>query len=90
MTSETDVRHDHDHDHDHDHGHHGHTVTVKVNNREVVLHAHEVTGSQIKHAADVPETFKLFGPHGHEIENDQCIEVHEGERFTAISGQDVS
>lgn len=67
-----------------------HPVTVKVNNRDVVLPSAEDTGAEIKHAAGVPETFKLFGPDGAEISNDQRVRVHEHERFTAISGQDVS
>jgi hypothetical protein len=38
----------------------------------------------------VPETFKLFDPPGDEVANEERIELHEHERFTAISGQDVS
>ena len=76
---ETDAHHEHDH-----------PVTIKVNNRDVVLPSAEDTGAEIKQAAGVPETFKLFGPDGAEIANDQRVRVHEHERFTAISGQDVS
>jgi multiubiquitin len=67
-----------------------HPVTILVNRRDVHLPHHEVTGKQIKHAAAVPETFKLFGPHGKEVGNDELVRIHDRERFTAISGQDVS
>ena len=67
-----------------------HPVSIKVNNREVTVPDRDVTGGQIKQAADVPATFKLFGPKGDEIANDQRLRVHNNERFTAISGQDVS
>ena len=67
-----------------------HPVTIRVNNRDVVVPRQEVTGAEIKHAAGVPETFKLFGPEGEPIADDERVTVHEQERFTAISGQDVS
>jgi hypothetical protein len=66
------------------------TITILVNNRPVALHEARVTGAQIKAAADVPGNFKLYGPEGNEIRDDERVEVREGERFTAISGQDVS
>lgn len=75
---------------DHGHDKHDHAVTVLVNRREVTLRDDDVTGLQIKDAAQVPTTFKLFDPEGDEIANDQRIHVHKKERFTAISGQDVS
>ncbi|MGA8363429.1 MAG: multiubiquitin domain-containing protein [Solirubrobacteraceae bacterium] len=65
-------------------------ITILVNNRPVALHHKKVTGKRIKAAAEVPETFKLYDPAGREIGNDQHVEISEGERFTAISGQDVS
>ncbi|MHB1538174.1 MAG: multiubiquitin domain-containing protein [Solirubrobacteraceae bacterium] len=61
-----------------------------VNNRAVDVPGHEVTGGQIKQAAGVPADFKLYGPDGHEIANQQTVEVKHYERFTAISGEDVS
>jgi Multiubiquitin len=67
-----------------------HTITILVNNRPVVLHHKGVTGEKIKHAAGVPANFKLFDPAGREIGDEEHIEISEGERFTAISGQDVS
>ena len=80
------------HHHDDGHGHHpkDHSVTVQVNRRDVVLPDDHVTGLQIKEAAKVPTTFKLFDPHGGEVADDKTIHVHAHERFTAISGQDVS
>lgn len=70
--------------------HKPHPVSIKVNNRDVTVPDRDVTGGQIKQAADVPATFQLFGPKGDEVENDQRVRVHKNERFTAISGQDVS
>jgi hypothetical protein len=72
------------------HPHHPQPVTILVNRRDVQLPDDHATGLQIKEAADVPTMFKLFDPHGDEIHNDQEVRVHEHERFTAISGQDVS
>jgi len=66
------------------------TITIYVNNRAVELHKREVTGAEIKQAAGVPLNFKLYDPHGNEVENRQTVKVHPNERFTAISGQDVS
>lgn len=64
-------------------------VAIFVNNRPVEV-PHEVTGAQIKQAAEVPADFKLYGPDGSEIADGQTIKVKHDERFTAISGQDVS
>lgn len=69
---------------------HPHPVTILVNRRGVQLPDDEATGLQIKEAAGVPTTFKLFDPQGEEVGNDALIRLHEHERFTAISGQDVS
>jgi len=66
------------------------TVTILVNNREVEIAGKETTGAVIKEAAGIPLDFKLYDPHGDEIANDQPIKIHQNERFTAISGQDVS
>ncbi len=82
--------HDEDRDPGHDDHPKDHSVTVLVNRRDVVLPDVHVTGLQIKQAVKVPETFKLFDPHGDEVTNDKTIRVHANERFTAISGQDVS
>lgn len=84
MSDKLDERQKADKDHD------PHPVSITVNNREVTVPDRDVTGGQIKEAADVPATFKLFGPHGDEVANDERVRVHEHERFTAISGQDVS
>jgi len=65
-------------------------VEILVNNRTVEVAGHEVTGAQIKHAAEVPADFKLYGPDGTEITDGQTVKVKHDERFTAISGQDVS
>lgn len=73
-----------------DHRDNPHPVKISVNRRDVDLPDNHATGHAIKQAADVPDTFKLFDPQGDEVSNDQDIRVHEHERFTAISGQDVS
>jgi Multiubiquitin len=65
-------------------------VKIIVNNRDVEVPGHEVTGAQILAAAEVPADFKLYGPDGSEIAPDQTIRVKHDECFTAISGQDVS
>jgi multiubiquitin len=66
------------------------TITIFVNNRPVEIEDRRITGAEIKAAADVPSEFKLFNAKGEEIANDTEIKVHPKERFTAISGQDVS
>jgi hypothetical protein len=65
-------------------------VKILVNNRAVEVPGHEVTGAEIKHAAGVPADFKLYAPDGSEIGDGQTVKVKHDERFTAISGQDVS
>lgn len=65
-------------------------IGIIVNNRDVDVPGHEVTGAQIKQAAEVPADFKLYGPDGSEIADGQTVRVKHDERFTAISGQDVS
>ncbi len=80
---------DHD-DGDPSRGRKNHPVTIRVNRKAVTLPDDHVTGFQIKVAAKVPETFKLFDPDGDEVPNDKVIHIHADERFTAISGQDVS
>jgi hypothetical protein len=65
-------------------------VRILVNNRAVEVPGHEVSGAQIKQASGVPADFKLYGPDGNEIADGQIVKVKHDERFTAISGQDVS
>jgi hypothetical protein len=66
------------------------TVTILVNNKPVELPDRHTTGAEIKREAGVPLEFKLYGPHGNEIADDQRLTVHPREKFTAISGVDVS
>lgn len=69
------------------------TVTVFVNNREVELPDREVTGAEIKAAAEIPADFQLYIEHGNNLDlvaDDQHIKVHPKQRFRAVSGQDVS
>ncbi len=69
---------------------HTEVFLVLVNNRPIRVHGPEATGAQIKRAADVPENFMLYDVRGEQVADDQRVRVHERERFTAISGQDVS
>lgn len=66
------------------------TITILVNNREVTLDGDEATGAEIKAAAGLPATFKLYDRDGAEIGDAKTVKLREGEHFTAISGQDVS
>lgn len=66
------------------------TIPIFVNNKPVQLPGRESTGGAIKRAAGVPLDFILYGPKGNEIDNDEAIKIHPEEKFTAISGQDVS
>jgi hypothetical protein len=68
-------------------------VRILVNNREVTLPDRDVTGAQIKEAAGVPLDFKLYRHHGDQLElvdNEERIRIHAKQKFTAVSGQDVS
>lgn len=65
-------------------------TTIFVNNRPVTLPGDHATGAEIRTAADVPADFKLYDEKGREIDPDQRVRLKEDERFTAISGQDVS
>jgi hypothetical protein len=68
-------------------------ITISVNNQDVDLDSKHVTGGQIKEAARVPADFQLFREHGQklrQIADHEEITVHNGERFRAVSGQDVS
>ena len=65
-------------------------VVILVNRREVELPDRDTTGAEIKALAGVPPHFKLFDHKGNEIADDAPVHVHPRERFTAISGQDVS
>lgn len=65
-------------------------VRISVNNKPVELPTAETTGGQIKKAAGIPSDFKLYDEKGEEISDDERIKIHNKQRFTAISGQDVS
>lgn len=72
---------------------HDHSIEVIVNKKKVLLPSEQETGSQILAVAELPPDFQLFIEHGEELEPvayDQEIKVHKGERFTAVSGQEVS
>lgn len=68
-------------------------VTVVVNNKDVVLDEKQDTGAEIKAAAGVPAEFQLFHEQGKKLEqigDEQLVKVHNGERFRAVSGQEVA
>jgi hypothetical protein len=65
-------------------------VTILVNNQPVEMPSREATGAQIKQAAGIPGAFKLYDPKGEEVSDDREIKLRPHEKFTAISGQDVS
>jgi hypothetical protein len=65
-------------------------VTITVNNRDVTLPDDHATGAEIKAAAGLPADFKLYDDKGHEIGDDKRVKLKDGERYTSISGQDVS
>lgn len=66
------------------------TIEIFVNNKPVKIDDREVTGAEIKSAAGIDPSFKLYDRKGKEIRNDETVRVHAKEKFTAISGQDVS
>lgn len=66
------------------------TITIVVNNNLVTLPDRETTGSELKGAAGLPLEFTLYDHKGREIENETTVRVHRNQKFTAISGQDVS
>jgi hypothetical protein len=72
------------------HGKRSQETTILVNNREVTMPDDHATGAEIKAAAGIPSDFKLFDEKGREIAPDKKVKLKDGERFTAISGQDVS
>jgi Multiubiquitin len=64
-----------------------HTFTILVNNQPFSTTAHELTGSQIKHLAGVPEDYELFlvqGNHTTPVPNQQIVHIHEKQEFRAI------
>jgi ribosomal protein S17 len=66
------------------------TITIFVNNQPVQMEKGRVTGAEIKRAAAVPHEFKLYDQKGKQISDTEEVEIKDQEKFTAISGQDVS
>jgi len=78
---------------------HSTTISIEVNNKRVDLHQREVTGNEIKAAAiqqgvAIEQDFLLYivraGGHLDRVQDDEKVTVHEGERFRAITPDDVS
>lgn len=74
---------------DHAHDPH-HAIEIRVNKKKVTVYGHTQTGQGIKKAAGLPENFKLFDSHGHPVGDHEHVHVDADDRFTCISGQDVS
>jgi hypothetical protein len=72
------------------HGKPSQQTRIFVNNRPVTMPDDHATGAEIEAAAGVPPDFKLYDAKGKDVEPDEKVKLKEGERFTAISGQDVS
>jgi hypothetical protein len=81
---------DSDKSNDNEHGKPSQATTILVNNRTVTMPDDHATGLEIETAAGVPTDFKLYDDKGKEIAPDKKVKLKEDERFTAISGQDVS
>jgi hypothetical protein len=87
----SDPAQDHGEDEIDEHGSgHAKPVDIFVNNRPVQMSDAHATGAEIKLAAGVPANFQLFDDKGHPVEDGKQVRLHDGDRFTAISGQDVS
>jgi hypothetical protein len=65
-------------------------ITIFVNNQPVEFSKGKATGAEIKARAGVPSEFKLYDSKGKEIADGKSVELRDKEKFTAISGQDVS
>jgi hypothetical protein len=74
------------------------SVNIEVNNKPVSLTDHHTSGEAIKQAAitqgvAIKATFNLFritGNKQHPVSDGDKITVHEGERFSAVDGDDNS
>jgi hypothetical protein len=70
-----------------------HEIEISVNNKEVTVPDKELSGAEIKQYAQLPVEFHLYLEQGSklvEIADAETIKVHKGEKFRAVSGQDVS
>lgn len=68
-------------------------TTIIVNNRPVEMPDDGATGLEIKRQAGVPDDFALYREHGgklEEVADGEHLKLHNGDRFRAVSGQDVS
>ena len=72
------------------HGKPSQATTILVNNNAVTLPDDHATGAEIEDAAGVSHDFKLYDEKGKEIGLTDKVKLKAGEKFTAISGQDVS
>jgi Multiubiquitin len=75
------------------------TIEIEVNKKRVDIHQREVTGNEIKAAAiqqgvSIEQDFLLYivleGGHLDRVQDDEKVTVREGERFRAITPDDVS
>ena len=78
---------------------HVHRVTIAVNFKPVTMPERHATGLEIKQAAvaqgvNIQPDFVLFRDKGHgrrdPVRDDEQIELHSGEKFEAVPGDDNS
>lgn len=68
-------------------------VTVVINGTRVTFPTDDVTGRQIKEAADIPLDYSLYLRHpgdNEPISNDEHVELHEGGQFFSRPPSNVS
>ncbi len=62
-------------------------ITIFVNNQPFETERREMTGSEIKRLANVPNDYELFkveGDHTVPVGNDETVKLHQHEHFRAI------
>jgi hypothetical protein len=69
------------------------TVTIEINNKQYDAPSNTLTGAEIKELASIPLDFQLYRLQGKKlipVGNEDEIKLRKGDRFRAVSGQDVS
>lgn len=64
-----------------------HSFTILINNQPYSTSDHELTGTQLKSLASIPQDYELFQVHGSQtvpVANDQMVHLHEKAEFRAI------
>jgi hypothetical protein len=85
--------------HETEEGRRVHSVEIVVNFKPVVMPSQHATGLEVKHTAiaqgvNIQPDFVLFRDKGHghrdPVRDDEKIELHRGEKFEAVPGDDNS